>query len=113
MKLRGRGRKSRFQVEVAKKRIERLYSLAFEKAESGDLDLARRYTTLAKKICMRYTVHIPPVSERRARGGCAGNRHGCDTARIRFRKGREIVTCLECGEISRYPYKGSREHPEE
>ena len=113
MKLRGRGRKSRFQVEVAKKRIERLYSLAFEKAESGDLDLARRYTTLAKKICMRYTVHIPPVYRRRTCRNCMVPLTRSDTARIRFRKGREIVTCLECGEISRYPYKGSREHPEE
>ena len=113
MKQRGRGRKSRFQTDTAKERIDSLYSMAFDMVRSGDLPLARRYTTLARKIGMRYTVRIPTTYRRRTCRGCMVPLIASRTARIRFGSGRETVTCLECGHISRYPYKGGKRFQEE
>ncbi|MEA3558905.1 MAG: ribonuclease P protein component 4 [Candidatus Thermoplasmatota archaeon] len=108
MRRRGRGKKRPLAREAAKERIETLYELSFKMTRSGELDLARRYIELARKIGMRYTVRIPSRLKRMSCKGCSTPLLPDITARIRVRAGRTIITCLECGHISRYPFKGSR-----
>ncbi len=104
----GRGKKSHFVRATAWDRIETLYSLALERAREGDLALARRYTTLARKVGMRYTVRIPNRLKRFTCRSCMLPLIPGLNARVRLRNGIEIVTCLECGHLKRYPYRPKR-----
>lgn len=113
MQRRGRGKKSRLQLECANDRIRTLYGLAFNRARQGDLDLARRYTSLARKIGMRYTVRIPPHLKRTTCRSCFVPMIPDITARTRIRSGRVIMTCLECGDVMRYPFRPRRDEEEE
>ncbi|MGA1866303.1 MAG: ribonuclease P protein component 4 [Thermoplasmatota archaeon] len=108
MERRGRGKKKPIVREAAADRIETLYSLAFDMASAGDLDLARRYLTLARKIGMRYTVRIPTRFKRSTCRNCRTPMIPELTSRIRIRDGRRVITCLECGQIMRYPFKGGK-----
>ncbi|MGA1822537.1 MAG: ribonuclease P protein component 4 [Thermoplasmatota archaeon] len=105
MQRRGRGKKSRLQLEVASDRIRTLYDLAVSRARSGDLILARRYTLLARKIGMRYTVRIPAHLKMITCRSCFVPMIPDVTSRTRIRNGRIITTCLECGRIMRHPIK--------
>ncbi|MFW3145961.1 MAG: ribonuclease P protein component 4 [Thermoplasmatota archaeon] len=107
MRRRGRGKKRPLAREAALDRIETLYDLAFRMARAGELDLARRYLTLAKRIGMRYTVRIPRELKRSTCRNCRAPLMPDLTSRIRIRNGRKIVTCLECGHVSRYPFRDS------
>lgn len=109
MKRRGRGKKRPLAREAALERIETLYRLSFNMARAGELDLARRYLTLARKIGMRYTVRIPKSLKRGTCVNCRAPLLPDITSRVRIRSGRKIVTCLQCGHISRYPFKGEEE----
>jgi ribonuclease P protein subunit RPR2 len=106
MQRRGRGKKRPIVREAAQDRIESLYSLAFNMARAGELDLAKRYLNLARRIGMRYTVRIPTRLKRSTCKGCRAPMIPNITSRIRLREGRKIVTCLECGHVMRYPFKG-------
>ena len=70
MHRRGRGKKRPLAREAAADRIETLYSLAFNMARAGEMDLARRYLSLARRIGMRYTVRIPSRLKRSICRGC-------------------------------------------
>jgi len=102
----GRGKKSHHHLVIARGRIDGLYRLSVEKLEAGDDDLARRYTSLAKRIGMRYTVRIPRPLKQMTCRECALPLLPGRTSRVRIRKGRRVVTCLGCGRSMRYPFKG-------
>lgn len=112
MQRRGRGKKRPLVREAAKERIETLYSLSFNMARAGELDLARRYLILARKIGMRYTIRIPSRLKRSTCKNCRTPLLPDLTSRIRIRSGKKVVTCLECGHISRYPFKDSDDEEE-
>ncbi|MFO8051001.1 MAG: ribonuclease P protein component 4 [Thermoplasmatota archaeon] len=109
MRRRGRGKKRPLAREAALERIETLYGLSFNMAKAGELALARRYLTLARKIGMRYTVRIPSRLKRSTCKRCRAPLLPDMTSRIRIRAGKKVVTCLECGNIMRYPFKGEKE----
>ena len=114
MQRRGGGKRRPLVQQAAKERIETLYAQAFAKARAGDLELARRYLVLAKRIGMRYTIRIPRHLKRQTCDSCFSPLLPNRTARYRNRSGRTIVTCLACGAIKRYPFKKrSVEHDEE
>jgi len=112
MQRRGRGKKRPIVREAASDRIESLYNLAFNMARAGEMDLARRYLKLARKIGMRYTARVPVHLKRMTCKNCQGPLLPGITSRSRLRSGRKIVTCLECGHVSRYPH-GDRGAEEE
>ena len=112
MQRRGRGKKRPIVREAAMDRIETLYRLAFNMARSGEVDLARRYLKLARKVGMRYTIRIPTDLSRMTCRKCTAPLLPGITSRSRIRSGRKIVTCLECGHVSRYPH-GDRSNEEE
>jgi len=89
---------------IANERIEILFAMVDEETKKGRTARAKRYLDLAQKLGMRYNISI----SRWKRSFC----HECKTyyefpqnASIRLKKGRIIVRCLNCGHVSRYPYK--------
>jgi ribonuclease P protein subunit RPR2 len=82
-------------------------------ARSGEMRFARRYLKLARKIGMRYTVRIPVHLKRMTCKNCMGPLLPGLTSRSRIRSGRKIVTCLECGHVSRYPHTVNKQKEEE
>ena len=101
----GRGKKNPAHLAVAKRRITALYDLSLEKVREGDLDLARRYTGLAKRIGMRYTVRIPRDLKQMTCRSCMVPLVPGRTARVRIRCGQRAITCHECGHTRRIGYK--------
>jgi ribonuclease P protein subunit RPR2 len=101
MQRRGRGKKRPQTRENARGRIKTLYSLSFEMARKGDLDLARRYLELARKIGMRNTVRIPSELKIATCRNCMIPLLPGITARFRQRGGKTVITCLECGKMKR------------
>jgi ribonuclease P protein subunit RPR2 len=113
MQRRGRGKKRPIVREAAQDRIETLYNLAFNMARAGEMDLSRRYLKLARKVGMRYTQRIPVHLKRMTCKKCMAPLLPGITSRSRLRAGRKIVTCLECGQIARYPHTEKKKKQEE
>jgi ribonuclease P protein subunit RPR2 len=109
-----RGKKPKWQVEIAKERMSILFSLA--KKELGKHpERSRRYIELAKKIGLRYNIRL---SRELKRGFCKN----CNTLlvsgktcinRLDSAKKTINIICKNCGNIIRIPYKvkeDDREH---
>ena len=92
--------------DLARQRIERLFVLAEEEHQQHP-ERSDRYVEIARRMGMRMRVRIPRRLQRRICKGCR-----CylshERARVRLRDGRVTVTCLECGEEMRYPYRRPR-----
>ena len=92
--------------DLARQRIERLFLLA-EEEHVLHPERSDRYVALARKMGMRMRVRIPRRLKRRICKGC-----GCylssERVRVRLQDGVVAVTCVECGEIMRYPYRKPR-----
>ncbi len=103
-----RGRKPKGQKKTAEERIEILFKEA-EKVFPENPELAHEYVRKARNIGMRYRVSIPKKYKRKV---CKNCHHylkpgvNC-TVRLKQKKGqsRRIITCNDCGEVMRYPYK--------
>ena len=92
------------QKEIAKERVRRLFELAttmFPKRK----DLANRYVDLARKISMKVRMRIPPEFKRRFCKHCYKYLQPGINARVRTREGKVIISCLECKEFMRIPFK--------
>ena len=89
--------------DLARQRIERLFVLA-EEEHALHPERSDRYVALARKMGMRMRVRLPRRLKRRICKGCK-----CylspERARVRLRDGVVTVTCIECGEQMRYPYR--------
>lgn len=103
----GRGKKDPFHLAVARRRIETLYDLSFAMVQKDDLDMARRYTTLAKRIGMRYTVRIPREFKQFTCKECGVLLVPGRTSRVRVRGGKRVMTCTICGAVKRLPFRRS------
>jgi len=95
-------REKKLEKEIAMERIQILISKAIE-VKLKNHDLARRYIELAKKISMKYKVRIP----RELRVFCKKCLYPYTSGkfRVRIRKSRIIITCLNCGSTKRYPLR--------
>jgi len=87
--------------EIAGVRIEKLMGMAKHQASYGDLDLARRYVDLARRISMRTKTKIPK-GHIYCKACLAPMTPGTFTVRLRHHK--VIMRCTECGSIKRNPY---------
>ncbi len=108
MRRTGRGKKHPLLLSVAGERIHRLYELSFDSLRSGDLERARRYTLMARRISMRTTRRIPVYLKRSTCKECMSPLIPGLNARVRIHDGRRIVTCLDCGKVRRFPFKPSK-----
>lgn len=84
--------------KVASERVNAL----MQNAEK-DRKKAKRYVELARKIAMRCTLNFPKKWKRRICKKCNSFLRPGENCRVRIRKNRVIVTCLECGNAVRIP----------
>jgi ribonuclease P protein subunit RPR2 len=98
--------KSKWQQEIAKERIQILFSLA-EKELKKHPERSRRYVELARKIGLRYNIRFPRELKRKFCKKCNSLLIPGLTSRIRIDSKKKILTvkCLKCEKIYRYPYK--------
>lgn len=89
---------------IAAERIDILFSLVEEETKKGRPARAKRYLDLAMRIGMRYNVSISH-RKRTFCPECKSLYQFPKNAIIRLKRGHIIVTCRNCGHISRYPYK--------
>ncbi|MCL1984442.1 MAG: hypothetical protein FWG58_03465 [Methanomassiliicoccaceae archaeon] len=87
--------------EIAAARIGKLMIMSRKKAADGDMELARRYVDLARRISMRTKTKIP--KEYMYCRTCMAPMTPV-TSRVRLRAHRVVVTCTECGGMKRIPY---------
>ena len=99
----------KFQKTIADKRINKLFSMAEQRALSGNFNLADRYVELARKISMRYLVPIPKEYKRRFCKHCYSYLLPHVTCRIRIHRGKLIIYCHNCKRYTRIPLKNTRE----
>ncbi len=105
MRRRGRkGRRTKEMVNIARERIEILFSLAEEEALNGRMGRANRYVHLARKIGMRYNVRVPRKYRMYYCRKCDSFLLPGGSAEFRLNNGKITVTCKNCGNIYRHPY---------
>lgn len=90
--------------KIASERIEILMQRA-EEAFARDRKRANRYAELARKIGMRYNLRLPKKWRRRICRKCLAFLKPDSNCRVRIYKGRVIITCLECKNVVRLPYR--------
>jgi len=114
-------RRNDVMKDLAIQRIRLLYRYAIIEVKKGNIDLARRYVYLMKRIVSKAKTRMPRRIKRSICKNCMTPLIPGVTARVRLqsegRGSRIVVTCLLCGWIHRYPYKlrkkgSSRKEPE-
>ena len=90
---------------IALERMDILFRHAEQEALRGRTARARRYVDLARRIGMRYNVRVPAEFKRRFCKECLSYLLPGVNARVRFGRGRVVVTCTGCGSIQRLPYR--------
>lgn len=98
--------KPEWQKKSAMERIRKLFSRA-EKEHKRHPERSRRYVELAVKIGMRYNVHIPKDLRKRFCRKCLSYLVPGENCRVRTspKQRAVIIKCLECGNVSRHPYR--------
>ncbi|MBP1910058.1 ribonuclease P protein component 4 [Methanolobus bombayensis] len=88
---------------IAQDRIEYLFDLAKSEFLINP-DKSKRYVALARKIGMRHRVGIPSELKRRFCKNCGSLLVPGNNSRVRLQDEIIIITCLDCGDIERYPF---------
>jgi ribonuclease P protein subunit RPR2 len=96
--------KKAFSTDIAEQRIARLFTLAKE-AYNKDPALSNSYVDIARRISTRHRVSIPKELRRQICKNCGSYLLPGQNCRIRADGNNIIITCLNCGNIKRYPYK--------
>jgi ribonuclease P protein subunit RPR2 len=106
---RERSRKPGWQRDIARERIEILFGLAGREFQSHR-ERSKRYVGLARRIGMRYNVRIPEGLKGSFCRKCSSYlKPGVNSrARTSPRQRALVIKCLECGSISRHPYRRER-----
>ena len=95
-------KKPRWQLRIARKRIEILFEQA-KRVVKEDVDLANRYVELARKIAMRFNLKLPRKYRRMVCRKCKKFLLPGTTAKTRIKRRTVYIHCSFCGHINRYP----------
>jgi len=93
------------QKQMALKRIQGLFELAYNKATNENFELADRYTHIARKISMKYLVPIPNEYKRCFCKHCYCYLLPDVNSRFRIKNGKIIIFCKKCNKYTRIPFK--------
>jgi ribonuclease P protein subunit RPR2 len=88
--------------DIAKERVDLLFSMAEKAAASGELETADRYVQMAWKIKLKFRVRLSSYQKRLFCRKCLKFLAGT-TGRYRTIKGVLKIKCLNCGGTRRYP----------
>jgi len=89
------------QIEIAKKRIDKLFLLAEKNAKNSRFDLSDRYIKIARKIAMRYQIKINKDQKRKFCKHCYSYILPNINSRIRINRGKIIIFCKNCNKYTR------------
>ena len=103
-------RKPGWQKDIAGERILILFGLAGREFKKHK-ERSRRHVQLARRIGMRYNVKIPKNLKRSFCKLCNSYLKPGVNCRVRTnpRQNAVIIKCLECGRISRHPYRKEKQ----
>jgi ribonuclease P protein subunit RPR2 len=106
MQQRQQSGKPEWQKKTALERIKKLFEQA-EKEFGKHPERSNRYVQMARKIAMRYNIQIPKTLKRRFCKSCYSYLvpgTNC-TVRTNTKQHAVIITCFECKNVSRHPYR--------
>ena len=91
---------------IAKERIEILFSEAKKQALKNRLNLSNRYVLIARKLSSKFKVQIPRELRRKFCHKCYHYLYPGINCILRTNKRTQSVEyeCLDCGHINRCPY---------
>ncbi len=89
---------------LARTKVQQLFVQA-EKVFAEDKRLANRYVHLARKTAMKVRLRLPKELKRRYCRHCYSYLMPGVNCRIRTRKGKVVISCLECRRFTRIPYQ--------
>jgi len=99
-------KKPGWQQDIANERIGILFALA-EREFKKHKERSKRYIQLARKIGMRYNVKIPKNLKGSFCKQCNSYLKPGVNCRVRANPAQKavIMKCLDCGKITRHPYR--------
>jgi len=103
------GRRTKSQEKIARDRIDKLLNLAMKSSNDGDSDQSKRFIELAKLISKRYNQRLTKFQRLQICRDCNSFLNSQNSKNRLSPKGWKIVTCLECGSVSRYGLEDSEE----
>ncbi|MBE6506904.1 MAG: ribonuclease P [Methanocorpusculum parvum] len=89
--------------QIARERIEILFSLVHDKQDNPEL--ADRYVSLAREISMRQRLRLSKQQKRSFCRSCGAHFVPGRNLRVRVQHGKVIYTCQECGNVVRIPVR--------
>ena len=97
-----RGRRTKNQEKIARERIESLLDLALKSSDEENVEQSRRFVELALLISKRYNQRLTKSQRLKICRDC-NNYFTSKNSRNRLSpKGWKIITCLDCGSVSRH-----------
>lgn len=103
------GRRTKSQEKIARDRIDKLLNLSMKSSKDGDLDQSKRFVELARLISKRYNQRLTKFQRLQICRVCNSFLNSQNSKNRLSPKGWKIVTCLECGSVSRYGLEDSEE----
>jgi len=89
------------QKIIAKRRINKLFILAHEKALQGEINLSNRYVKLARKLSMKYLTPIPSEFKHTFCKHCYQYLISDKNSRVRIKRGKILIYCSSCNNFTR------------
>lgn len=98
--------KPAWQKDTVKERIRILFEQA-EDEHSKHPDRSRRYVEMAVRLSTRYNVRLTPDTKKRFCKACHSFLVPGKNCTVRTSPAQKavILTCRECGHVSRHPYR--------
>ena len=93
------------QKDIAKRRINKLFILAEQKALEDEINHSNRYVKLARKISMKYLTTIPSEFKHKFCKHCHQYLISDKTSRVRIKRGKILIYCSRCNKFIRIPIK--------
>jgi ribonuclease P protein subunit RPR2 len=104
-----RGKKPKWMIEIAKERMDILFSRA-EKEFFEHPERAHRYVQLARKLSTKYNTKIPEKWNRRFCKKCFKFLYYGQNSTVRLNDEKVNITCGECGHIMKIPYNQEKKN---
>jgi RNase P subunit RPR2 len=100
------GRRTKEMIAIAKNRINILMQLAeTESIVKNNQSRACRYVKMARNLGMRYNVRLDKEYNNVICRGCNTYLGSSSNSSIRFRGGKKVITCKNCGRTKRLRYR--------
>lgn len=95
--------KPAYQERIAEERIDILFEEAAQ-AFGEHPERAHRYVEIARTIAMKFNLSMPDELKDRFCPDCYAYWVPGETVQVRLRDGTKVMTCQECGAVTRRPY---------